>query len=72
MDAASKVPQSYAIPPSSLELKFGAAPAKPAPKAAARKPAAAPKPAPKPAPKAAPKPAAKPAGGARLGSVRVK
>jgi hypothetical protein len=57
--------RSYAIPPSSLELKFGAAPAA---KLAAR---AAPKPAAKPAARAAPKPAARaapPTG--RPGSVR--
>ena len=67
MNGANKV-RSYDIPPSSIERKFGAAPAKPAAKPA-------PKPAAKPAARAAPKPAAKPAArapptGGRLGSVR--
>jgi hypothetical protein len=64
MNGANKV-RSYDIPPSSLERKFGAAPAA---KPAAR---AAPKPAAKPAARAAPKPAARaapPTG--RPGSVR--
>ena len=70
LNAASKAPPSYEIPPSSLSLKFAAAPAKPAAKAAPR---AAPKPAAKPAPRAAPKPAAKAAAkpaSTRLGAVR--
>ena len=69
MNGANKV-RSYDIPPSTLSLKFGAAPPKAAAKPAAK---AAPKPAAKPAARAAPKPAAKPAAKpatGRPGSVR--